>query len=128
MILLDTDVLVDCLRGTAPAFAWMEEISQETLCVPGIVAMELVEGTRDKNELLAVRRFLNSYTVVWSESHEFASAFELLAEHRLRTGVHIPDCLVAAMALNRSATLYSFNIKHYRVFRGLDVREPYKRL
>lgn len=127
MILLDTDVLVDCLRGSAPALAWMDKISKETLCVPGIVAMELVEGARDRTGLLTIQRFLSSYTVVWPESPEFAHAFDLLAEHRLRGGLGIPDCLVAAMTLDRSATLYSFNLKHYRVVSGLDVREPYVR-
>jgi predicted nucleic acid-binding protein len=39
----------------------------------------------------------------------------------------IPDCLIAAMALARSARLYTFNLKHFRIIEGLDVQSPYTR-
>jgi predicted nucleic acid-binding protein len=54
-------------------------------------------------------------------------AFELLVRHRLASALGIPDCLVAATALARSGTLYTFNLKHFRVIGGLDVQEPYSR-
>lgn len=126
-VLLDTDILVDYLRGFAPALEWLRQSSSDIYQIPGIVAMELVIGSRNNSQLQAVRELLSSYEVVWPEPKEFAHAFDLLAEHRLRGGMGIPDCLVAAMTLNRSATLYSFNIKHFRVVSGLDVREPYSR-
>jgi predicted nucleic acid-binding protein len=44
MVLVDTDVLVDCLRGTPPAKAWLERASTEVLGIPGVVAMELLIG------------------------------------------------------------------------------------
>jgi predicted nucleic acid-binding protein len=44
MVLVDTDVLVDCLRGTSPAKAWLQDASAEVLGIPGVVAMELIIG------------------------------------------------------------------------------------
>jgi predicted nucleic acid-binding protein len=41
-VLLDTDVLVDCLRGTAAAQSWLSRAAAETFQVPGVVAMELL--------------------------------------------------------------------------------------
>jgi hypothetical protein len=68
-----------------------------------------------------------AFSVAWTEASEFAQAYNLLAAYRLRSGLSIPDCLVAAMALTRSATLYTFNMRHFRVITGLDVQEPYTR-
>lgn len=55
MILVDTDVLVDCLRGTDAARQWLES-SGETLGIPGVVAMELVVGCRNRAELQRLDR------------------------------------------------------------------------
>jgi len=42
MILLDTDVMVDILRGYEPAKEWLASV--EEIGVPGLVAMELIQG------------------------------------------------------------------------------------
>jgi predicted nucleic acid-binding protein len=125
--LLDTDVLVDCLRGTSSSAKWLESLAGDSFQVPGIVAMELAAGSRSKGDLKVVRRFLDQFDIVWPEAGEFARAFDLLVSHRLDSGLGIPDCLIASMALARSATIYTFNARHYRVVPGLDVREPYPR-
>ena len=70
---------------------------------------------------------LERLDVVWPEASEFAKAFELLSSHRLSGGLGIGDCLIAAMALSRSAPIYTFNLKHYRLIKNLDIQEPYKR-
>ncbi len=126
-VCLDTDVLVDCLRGTAEAQAWLESKPSEPLVVPGIVAMELIMGCQNQADLKRTQSFLRSFDVMWPEAHESARAYELLATYRLSSGLAIPDCLVAAMSLERSLRLYTFNLKHYGVVAGLDVQEPYAR-
>ncbi|MGO9270567.1 MAG: type II toxin-antitoxin system VapC family toxin [Terriglobia bacterium] len=116
MNLVDTDVLVDCLRGTAPAKVWLKQLARDSCAVPAAVAMELVMGCRDGEDLKQVERFLAAFTIVWPE-----------VAHRLSSGLNIPDCLIAATALSRGARLYTFNLKHFRVVPGLDVQQPYGR-
>jgi predicted nucleic acid-binding protein len=125
--LIDTDVLIDILRGTAAAQAWLATTPATTFEVPGVVAMELLMGCRNQTELRRVQQFLTSFSTAWPEAAEFARAYELLAMHRLTFSLSIPDALVAAMALTRSATLYTFNLRHFRIIPGLDVQEPYSR-
>lgn len=125
--LLDTDVIVDCLRGLQAARQWLDENADEAFQVPGVDAMELVVGCRDRRELDECRRFLKSFDIAWTGAAEFARAFELLSTHRLASGIGIPDCVIAASALARPARLYSFNLRHFRVIPGLDVRQPYER-
>jgi len=126
-VFLDTDVLVDCLRGSSTAKVWLESSFEETFQVPGVVAMELLWGCRNQTELDRTHSFLNSFDVIWPEALEFAHAYELMAMHRLSSGLSIPDCLIAAMAVARSTRLYSFNLKHFGVVSGLDVQQPYSR-
>lgn len=125
--LLDTDVLVDVLRGVEQARVWLDENANQRLLVPGIVAMELLAGCVNQEHLTRCRSFVTRFPIAWTEAHEFEFAGELLARHRLRTGIGIPDCLIAAMAQIRSATLFSFNVRHFRQIPDLDVQQPYER-
>ena len=50
MILLDTDVMIDLLRQYPPAVAWLDSLGSEEIILPGFVAMELIQGCRDKAE------------------------------------------------------------------------------
>ncbi len=127
MNFVDTDVLVDCLRGTAPATAWLHDVATEPFALPAVVAMELVMGCRDRADLARIQRFLATFEIVWPEPNDFSTAYQLLLTHRLSSGLNIPDCLIAAMALTRAARLYTFNLKHFQVVPGLDVQQPYSR-
>jgi hypothetical protein len=127
MNLLDTDVLVDCLRGTIPAQVWLKQLGTQAFAVPAVAAMELVMGCHDRADLERIQRFLATFEVVWPEASEFAAAYQLLLTHRLSSGLNIPDCLIAATALTRRARLYTFNFKHFQVVAGLDVAHPYSR-
>jgi hypothetical protein len=126
-ILLDTDVLIECLRASPKAIAWMKQEAGTPFEVPGIVGMEIIVGCRNKRELQRTRRFLKMFPVAWPTAEEFATATEILAEHRLRDGVGIPDSILAAMARVRGARLLTFNLKHFRNLAGVDARAPYAR-
>ena len=127
MNLVDTDVLVDCLRGTIPAQAWLKQLAQQPSAVPAAAAMELVMGSRDRTDLEHIQRFLATFEIAWPDAADFAAAYQLLLSHRLTSGLNIPDCLIAATALRRNARLYTFNLKHFQVVPGLEVERPYSR-
>ena len=50
MILLDTDILIDVLRAHAPALHWLEGLGDAPVGLPGLVALELVQGCRNRHE------------------------------------------------------------------------------
>ncbi|MEW6363066.1 MAG: PIN domain-containing protein [Acidobacteriota bacterium] len=106
-VLLDADVLIGCLRGVAPARAWLSECAPQTFGVPGIVAMELLVGCRNSTELRDTEAFLGSFNVLRPEAAECARAYELMKIYRLSSASSIPDYLIAAMALSRNRRLYS---------------------
>ncbi len=66
MILLDSDILIDLLRGYAPAIGWFETLTEtEEVAVSGFVVMELIQGCRNKTEQEKVQRALANYGIVW---------------------------------------------------------------
>ena len=89
--------------------------------------MELLMGCRNAIDLAQIKRFLGDYQVVWPDAAVFARAYEILCSLRLSTGLGIPDCLIAALAIDRGARLYTFNLKHFKVVPGLDAQQPYIR-
>src|SRR5580658_1290907 len=109
MFLLDTDVLVECLRGRVAARDWLASAPGAESGIPGVVAMELLMGCRNQSDLRQVQKFVTQFAILWPAASEFALPCDLMVAHRLASGLGIPDCLIAAMALSRHATLYTFN-------------------
>lgn len=50
MLLLDTDVMVDIMRGYDPALQWLGTVSENAIALPGFVVMELVQGCDNQAE------------------------------------------------------------------------------
>ena len=76
ILLLDTDVLVDCLRGWPAAEQWLRENAGQPFLVPGPVAMELIHGCPNQRELDRTQKFLNRFAIAWPAADEFALAYE----------------------------------------------------
>ncbi len=58
MILVDTDVMIDIFREYSPAIVWLHSLGNEEINLPGFVAMELIQGCRNKVELEKIEREL----------------------------------------------------------------------
>ncbi len=50
MILIDTVIMIDLLRGYEPAIAWFSALGDEEILLPGFVVMELIQGCRGRTE------------------------------------------------------------------------------
>ena len=50
MVLIDTNVMVDVLRRYEAAVTWLESLKTQAVGIPGLVAMELLQGCRDREE------------------------------------------------------------------------------
>jgi predicted nucleic acid-binding protein len=126
MYLVDTDVLIDIQRGHAPAVAWFAGLA-ELPCDPGFVVMELIQDARDGSELRQSLKMVAPLRVVWPSEADCARALSDFAAFHLAQGLGLLDSLIASCAVGLSTTLYTFNLKHYRVVPGLVAAEPYVR-
>jgi predicted nucleic acid-binding protein len=127
MTFLDTDVLIEIQRKSSDAIRWMTENLDTEFEIPATVALEMLVGSRDGDELRRTSRFLESFPVVPFSAQDYESSYALVLRYRLQTGLGLGDFLIAAQAMTRQATLLTFNLKHFKAVEGLDVRAPYAR-
>ena len=124
MTFLDSDVLIDMLRGLAPAIAWYDALVTKP-SVPGVVAMELVQGTKNASQLRVVRNVLKPMRLVWPTEADCGKALADFTALHLSHGLGLLDALIAATVVGQNATLLTFNVKHYAVVPGLATLQPY---
>jgi predicted nucleic acid-binding protein len=126
MDLVDTDVLIDVQRGHPPALAWFAGLT--TLpAVPGFVVMELIQDARNGQEVRQALKLVAPLPVVWPTEVDCGRALSDFAAYHLSHSLGLLDALIAACAVGRSATLCTFNDKHYRVVPGLVTAQLYTR-
>ena len=126
-LLLDTDVLIEILRGTSEAAAWLRAHSEQTIGIPVVVRMEILQGARNKQEQQALIRELRRFQVVHLEHGDSERALSWFEAFYLSHGLGIMDCLIASVAVRLHKPLYTFNLKHYRPIKELDTQRPYRR-
>lgn len=126
MYLLDTDVLIDVQRGHGPTVSWFASLN-ELPSVPGIVVMELIQDARNAREVRKSLKLVAPLPVVWPTAADCERALSDFAAYHLPHGLGLLDAIIAACAVGSSATLCTFNVKHYRHVPGLAVAQPYTR-
>ncbi len=124
--MLDTDILIDVQRGHEPALAWFASLS-ELPSVPGFVVMELVQDARNARQTRQALKLVAPLSVVWPTEADCDRALTDFAAYHTSHGLGLLDALISACAVGTSATLCTFNVKHYRVIPGLETAQPYER-
>ena len=127
MILLDSDVAVDLLRGKPQAIAWLASLGRQRITVPGYVAMELIQGCHDATELARTQRELANYDIVWPDAAACAQAMSVFQTSWLSHKLGLLDALIGQTAVGLGAPLHTFNVKHLGLVPGLKAIQPYTR-
>jgi predicted nucleic acid-binding protein len=123
-MLLDTDVMVDFLRGHSPAVNWLTSYTLP-IALPGLAAMELLQGCRSQSEQQQVERELGRFALFWPTLADCHRAYRDFASYRLSTGLGLLDSLIGNTAVGLNEPLVTFNVKHYAAIPGLQTVQPY---
>jgi predicted nucleic acid-binding protein len=126
MYLLDTDILIDIQRGHQPAVDWFATLEQIPT-VPGFVVMELMQGAENQAQIRQALKLVAPLTVVWPSATDCERSLSDFTLYHLSHHLGLLDSLIAACAVGLSATLCTFNHKHYRIVPGLKMEQPYNR-
>ena len=126
MNFVDTDVLIDVQRGHPPALAWFASLT-DLPAVPGFVIMELLQDARNSREVRRALKLVAPLQVVWPTEADCTRALSDFTVYHLSHGLGLLDALIGACAVGLSATLYSFNQKHYQAVPNLVTAQPYMR-
>jgi predicted nucleic acid-binding protein len=117
LVLLDTDVLVDFLRGHNKAVAFINTHS-DRIILSSIVVAELYAGAKGDKEQVALDNLISIFRVV-PVSIDIAKIGGLYKrDYGKSHGVGLADAIIAATAEVENAELKTLNIKHYPMLKG----------
>jgi len=123
--LLDTDVLIDFLRGRAEARAFLSRY--ETAAEPPVISVvsvtELWAGMRQGEER-ATGALVSALRKTPLSEEIALAAGNMLRTYRRSHATELGDALIAATAVELGATLVTRNVKHYPMS-TLTVLRPY---
>lgn len=121
MILVDSDVLIDALRGREPARDRLRrELKNHRVATTSISAFELEAGAWTEAELGKVTTLLEAMPVIpfeWRAASAAAAARRAL-EGAGRT-INMADYLIAGIALAHDVPLWTRNRAHFERIPGL---------
>ena len=109
-LLIDTDIFIDHLRGTAAI-----KVARHRLHYSVITRAELFAGNTATNlaaQLLAPFREITVDRAIAERAGRVAR----------ECGVRLPDAVIAATALEHGLGLVTRNVKHFNIVRGLRLR------
>lgn len=120
MLLLDTCVCIDFLRGTMPAvLKKLQEFEPHDIGIPSVVEAELYLGAlksaRPSENKEKVNRFLFPFDKVFFDSkcaHEYAEIRSALESTGMTIGPN--DLMIAAIARAHNASLVTNNLKEFK--------------
>jgi predicted nucleic acid-binding protein len=114
-MLLDTNILIEYLRGRQEARALLEAQDEKPRVSVGSV-MELYAGFRNRREEQNAERFLSEMNVL-PVTHEIAKRAGVFSRlYEPSHGLDDIDALIAATAEHHGFRLATLNVKHFPMF------------
>jgi len=122
VFVLDTSVLIDLLRGSPQATAWLAGLDDVPVCSE-VTRTEVMQGMRSQ-ERRATERLFQALRWIPVDERVSRRAGELGRQLRgSHPGLSLPDLLIGASALELGAELATSNVRHFPMFEDLEA--PY---
>jgi len=122
MIILDTDVLIEIFdKQSEQGNIALEKLerSGEDIAITSITLHEILYGHYKINK--KIKDILQINTIEFNKKDaELSAKIEFDLEKKGKTVFRI-DTMIAAIALNRKAKIYTFNKKHFQIIEQLDL-------
>lgn len=126
MILADTDVLIDSLRGKEPSRSRVAgELEQDTLATSSITVFELTSGARSDKQADSIADLLAVLRVLPFDTRAAQAAADV-RRHLEGSGqpIGMADYLIAGIAVSRSIPLMTRNRRHFERVPGILLTSP----
>jgi predicted nucleic acid-binding protein len=123
--LLDSDFLIEFLRGRLPARRYLETLDGE-LWISALTIAELWAGSRPGSEEETLTKFVFGFRVQPVTEGIARRGGELRRQYGPSHGTGLVDALLAASAEVLDSPLITFNIRHFPMLKRVVV--PYERV
>ena len=124
MILCDTNVIIETLKGDEKTIKIVESIGLENIAISSVTVMELYFGALNKRELNKIKKHLKALNIVHFDSDVSELAVSMIESYSKSHGLQIPDAIIAATALSLELKLFTLNLKDFRYIEHLKLFEP----
>ncbi len=114
MILVDTNILIDYLRGVDSAREFVGEKGKSTLAINAIIAMELYQGCLNRKEFAKIRKELNGFFYLELNEVVTQVALQLSQQFALSHHITVGDAFIAATALVYNLELRTYNLRDFQ--------------
>lgn len=121
MLLVDTNIIINYLRGDVKATDFIQAFGKENLALSIIVEMELYNGVLNKIEYLKIKKELNDFVRLELNENIGQTALFLSKKYALSHHMSVADTLIAATALVYNLELRTYNLKDFRFISTLKV-------
>ncbi len=123
IILCDTTVLIQLLRGNEKIKSQLDYLGDERLAISNITQAEIVQGAR-KRELNDVKEALSLFKK-YPLTEEISNIFDnLMFLYAVTHGLRIPDALIAATVLSNNLRLFTDNKQDFTFIPNLKFYNP----
>jgi len=119
-MIFDTDVMIWAFRGNAKALDTIDAATERS--ISSVTYMELLQGVRNKQEMIFMKRFLSTlgFSILPVTANISSRAISIMENTALRSDLGVCDALIFATALDMGDTLLSGNAKHFKEVPLLD--------
>ena len=119
-MIFDTDVMIWAFRGTTKALNTIDAATERS--ISSVTYMELLQGVRNKQEMLSMKRFLSTlrFSILPVTANISSRAISIMENTALRSDLGVCDALIFATALDLGDKLLSGNAKHFKEVPLLD--------
>jgi len=118
MIVLDTNILIEILKGDEKTIHKVESFADE-LAISSISVMELYYGALNKAELNKLEKFSSMFHIIQINETISKTAIGLIKSYAKSHTLDIPDSLIAATCLTNDYQLFTYNLKDFKYIEGI---------
>ena len=120
MILLDTNIRIEILKGNEKTIQRTEAFTEE-LAISSISVMELYYGAINKRELNKLEKFTSLFQIIQINEMISKTAVQLVKSYAKSHTLDIPDSLIASTCLTNDCQLFTYNLKDFKYIERLHL-------
>jgi predicted nucleic acid-binding protein len=120
MILLDTNILIEILKGNEKTVEKVQNFN-EALAVSSISVMELYYGALNKTESKKLDKFVALFKVIHLNESISSRSVKLIQTYAKSHNLDIPDSLIASTSLVMKYKIFTYNVKYFKYIDGINL-------
>ena len=124
MLLCDTDVFIEFLKGNDTVAFTLRSIGLQNISLSIITTMELYYGALNKIELNRIKKAVGVLSQIKIDAQISDHTVSLVEKYSKSHNLRIPDAFIAATAIVNDLPLFTFNLKDFQFISELSLYQP----